>query len=67
MESDFVVSSYTSEFLAIGTGQDLAMDSLYSTGRVQPNIPVKTRLNIALECAANYGQNIREPFDVLAL
>lgn len=60
---DWQVAEPREPFMAIGSGTDLALGSLFSTRRSDP----KTRLLLALKAAAQYNAAVRAPFIVESL
>jgi len=60
--SDMSITSYDTDFLAVGSGSSYAIGSLFSTQNYKDP---KRRLKIALECATKYSTTCQEPIDVV--
>lgn len=60
---DWQVAEPREPFLAIGSGTDLALGSLFSTRRADP----KSRILMALKAAAQYNAAVRAPFVIESL
>ena len=62
MDVDYHVSEIDVEYLAEGSGQQIALGSLYSTSAVR--LPRK-RVRMALEAAAKFIMSVRGPFTII--
>lgn len=63
IDSDFQVGEVMRNFMAIGSGEDYALGSLYSTSYI-PSSP-EARIINALEAAAHFCPSVRAPFKIL--
>jgi ATP-dependent protease HslVU (ClpYQ) peptidase subunit len=61
--SDLTLVSYERDFIAVGSGADYAMGSLYST---QSHKDPKRRLTLALNAAITYSTSCIGPIDILS-
>ena len=61
VQSDFAVLEYHQNYAACGSGESVALGSLYSTEDDFPTNP-KNRLLIALTAASLYTTSVSEPF-----
>lgn len=61
---DFAVDSSDDGFMAIGSGKDFALGSLYSTDR---NLDPMERVSIALRAAEHYSKDVCYPFEFMSL
>jgi ATP-dependent protease HslVU (ClpYQ) peptidase subunit len=61
--ADLTLVSYERDFIAIGSGADYAMGSLYST---QSHKDPKRRLTLALNAAVTYSTSCIGPIDILS-
>lgn len=66
IQTDYQVAVNTENFNAIGSGDDLALGSLYTTHIFSPETP-HTRIRVALRTAENFNAYVRSPFTVLEL
>lgn len=61
IDSDFQLAIATTPYTSIGSGQDVAKGSLYSTDRFDE----RDRLRIALEASEQFVPSVRGPFEFL--
>jgi ATP-dependent protease HslVU (ClpYQ) peptidase subunit len=59
IESDFQVQEYTDNYVSIGSGYQFAMGSLHATKKVKSP---ESRIQKALEAAAEYTGSVKPPF-----
>ena len=59
MEENFQVLRFQSKYHAIGSGQEIALGSLFSTSHIKTP---KKRIEMALKAAANYCTTVGGPF-----
>lgn len=62
MESDFHIGECDVPYMAEGSGQELALGSLFSTGAVKTP---RKRVRTALEAAAKFKMSVRGPFTII--
>lgn len=62
MDVDYHVSEIDVEYLAEGSGQQVALGSLFSTGAVKTP---RKRVRMALEAAAKFIMSVRGPFTII--
>lgn len=62
MDSDFHIGEVDVSYMAEGSGQDLALGSLFSTGMVKTP---RKRVRMALEAAAKFKMSVRPPFTII--
>ena len=62
MDTDFHIGEVDVSFMAEGSGQQLALGSLYSTGLIKTP---RKRVRMALEAAAKFNMNVRPPFTII--
>ena len=62
MESDFHVGECDVMYMAEGSGQELALGSLFSTSNVKTP---RKRVRTALEAAAKFQMSVRGPFTII--
>jgi ATP-dependent protease HslVU (ClpYQ) peptidase subunit len=62
MDSDFHIGEVDVPYMAEGSGQDLALGSLFSTGTVKTP---RKRVRMALEAAAKFNMSVRGPFTII--
>jgi 20S proteasome alpha/beta subunit len=63
---DFSLTRDPRGYAAVGSGQSVAMGSLFSTDRI-PNIDARTRIQMALEAAESHARGVHAPFNVTEL
>jgi hypothetical protein len=64
MDTDFHIGEADVSFMAEGSGQQLALGSLYSTGLIKTP---RKRVRMALEAAAKFNMNVRPPFTIIEI
>lgn len=62
IEEDFQVGVQTTNYYAIGIGQDLALGAFYATESQNPT----ERMEIALKAASRFNSGVREPFNYVS-
>jgi hypothetical protein len=62
MDSDFHIGEVDVPYMAEGSGQELALGSLFSTGSVKTP---RKRIRMALEAAAKFNMSVRGPFTII--
>lgn len=60
---DYSVSRHSCDFMAVGTGRNCALGSLYST----PDLDPKRRIELALQSAERFCPEVKRPFDFLEI
>jgi ATP-dependent protease HslVU (ClpYQ) peptidase subunit len=60
--NDFQVAHPREPFVAVGSGEDLAMGAMYAT---QDNKDPVSRIHIALEAASNFNMAVRPPYVII--
>lgn len=63
VEDDFQVEERLDAFVAVGSGGDIALGSLYSTKGLDP----EDRIRMALKAASHFTTDVREPFHILSI
>lgn len=64
MDSDFHIGEVDVGYMAEGSGQELALGSLYSTSTIKT---ARKRVRMALEAAAKFNMAVRGPFTVIEI
>lgn len=64
MDSDFHISEVDVPYMAEGSGQQVALGSLHSTGLVKTP---RKRVRMALEAASKFVMSVRGPFTIIEL
>lgn len=62
MDSDFHIGEADVQYMAEGSGQELALGSLFSTAQVKTP---RKRVRTALEAAAKFNMAVRGPFTII--
>lgn len=62
VDSDFHIGEVDVPYMAEGSGQELALGSLYSTYAVKTS---RKRVRMALEAAAKFNMSVRPPFTII--
>jgi len=60
VEDDFQVGENIEPYHAVGCGSDLALGSMYATGKM--GLPPRERVLLALEAAETWSAGVRQPF-----
>lgn len=63
--TDFQVVEVTDEYSAIGSGEEFALGSLYTTAKMK--LEPKERINYALEAANKFNLYVGKPFDYIVV
>jgi len=64
MDTDFHIGEADVQYMAEGSGQMLALGSLFSTSSVKAP---RKRVRVALEAAAKFNMNVRPPFTIIEI
>ncbi len=64
MDTDFHIGEADVQYMAEGSGQTLALGSLFSTSAIKTP---RKRVRIALEAAAKFNMNVRPPFTIIEI
>jgi ATP-dependent protease HslVU (ClpYQ) peptidase subunit len=62
MDSDYHIGEADVPYMSEGSGQQLALGSLYSTGLIKTP---RKRVRMALEAAAKFNMSVRGPFTII--
>jgi hypothetical protein len=62
MDTDYHIGEADVPYMAEGSGQQLALGSLYSTGLIKTP---RKRVRMALEAAAKFNMAVRGPFTII--
>jgi hypothetical protein len=62
MDSDFHIGEVDVPYMAEGSGQEVALGSLFSTGSIKTP---RRRVRMALEAAAKFNMSVRGPFTII--
>jgi hypothetical protein len=60
IEDDFQVGENIESYHAVGCGSDLALGSMYATGKM--GLPPRERVHLALEAAETWSAGVSQPF-----
>jgi len=60
IEDDFQVGENIESYHAVGCGRDLALGSMYATGKM--GLSPRERVHLALEAAETWSAGVRQPF-----
>lgn len=63
VQSDFSITESIHGYAAVGSGEHVALGSLYSTNQS----PVRTRISTALKAAAEFVPSVRGPYKVVVV
>jgi ATP-dependent protease HslVU (ClpYQ) peptidase subunit len=58
------LTQYDQDYLAMGSGGDLALGSLYSTKNYKDP---RKRVNLAVQAAINHSTSCKGPIDILSI
>ena len=64
MESDFHIGECDIEYMAEGSGQQVALGSLHSTSNIKTP---RKRVRMALEASAKFIMTVRGPFTIIEI
>lgn len=64
MESDFHIGECDVEYMAEGSGQQIALGSLFTSGSIKTP---RKRVRIALEASAKFIMSVRGPFTIIEI
>jgi len=64
VEANFQVGERLQNYAAVGCGADLALGSLYATGRMKS---IRRRVEIALEAAEEFSAGVARPFNFIEI
>jgi hypothetical protein len=67
IEDDFQVGIPKLPYIAVGAGEDVAMGSMFTTGKLDKKVTPEKRISLALDAATEHSAAVSPPYVILSI